>query len=113
MLNFRIVSENSIDYLQATVRIPKRESEICECLTEMYEQGLLCFSFEVTYRPEDTHMATGGARIIDVGPHNALTGVAVVSKPAYAESVALDLVAELKDGGELTAAGRGEKIQIV
>jgi len=111
MINFRIETENGIDYLQATARIPKRESEICECLTEMYEQGLLCFSFEVTYRMSDTHLGENGAQIIDIGPHNALTGVAVVSRPAYAESVALDLVAELKDGGELTAE-RGETMPI-
>ena len=73
----------------------------------MYEQGLLCFSFEVKYLPDDTHMGSGGATIIDLGPHNTLTGVAVVSKPAYAEAVALDLVAELKDGGESTTE-RGE-----
>lgn len=107
MINFRVVTENGIDYLQATARIPKREDEICQCISEMYEQGLLCFSFEVKYLPDDTHMGAGGATIIDLGPHNTLTGVAVVSKPAYAEAVALDLVAELKDGGESTTE-RGE-----
>lgn len=38
---------------------------------------------------------------------NALAGVAIVSVPAYQESIALDLVAELEDGGEPTAE-RGE-----
>lgn len=107
MLNFRIVTEDGIDYLQATARIPKRESEICECISDLFEQGRLAFSFEVKYLPEDTHLTADGARIIDVGPHNAMTGVAVVSKPAYPEAVSLDLVAELLDGGEPTAE-RGE-----
>ena len=108
MLNFRVETEDDVDYLRATARIPKRETEICEAVTEMYDEGLLCFSFEVKYLTDDTHIAEGGARIIDVGPHNALTGCAIVSVPACREAVALDLVAELKDGGELTAIDRGE-----
>lgn len=108
MLNFRVETEDDVDYLRATARIPKREAEICEAVTEMFNEGLLCFSFEVKYLTEDTHIAEGGARIIDVGPHNALTGCAIVSVPACREAVALDLVAELKDGGELTATERGE-----
>lgn len=108
MLNFRVDTEDDVDYLRATARIPKRETEICEAITEMYNEGLLCFSFEVKYLTDDTHIAEGGARIIDVGPHNALTGCAIVSVPACREAVALDLVAELKDGGELTATERGE-----
>ncbi len=105
--NFRVFTEDGIDYLQATARIPKRESEICDRITELYEMGALCFSFEVKYRQEDTHVVNGGGRVIDVGEHNALTGVAVVSRPACENSVALDLVAELADGEE-AEANRGE-----
>lgn len=107
LTNFRMVNEDGVEYLQATARVPKRESEICERLTEMYEMGKLCFSFEVVYRVEDTHLGANGANIIDVGPNNAILGLAVVSRPAYQTSVALDLVAELDDGGEPTAE-RGE-----
>jgi hypothetical protein len=107
LFNYRMITEDGIDYLQATARIPKRESEICECVSEMYEKGLLCFSFEVKYNPADTHLTMQGAQIIDVGPHNVLCGVAIVSKPAYPDSVALDLVAELRENGEPTGE-RGE-----
>lgn len=108
LLNFRIETENSIDYLRATARIPKRESEICDAICDMYSKGLLCFSYEIKYQTDHTHRAEDGTLVIDVGPHNALTGLAIVSTPAYPDAVALDLVAELKDGGELTATERGE-----
>lgn len=107
-MNFRVESEDGIDYLRATARIPKREAEICEAVCELYNMGMLCFSFEVKYQTDYTHLADGGVRVIDVGPHNALTGAAIVTTPAYPDAVALDLVAELQDGGELTATERGE-----
>lgn len=112
LLNFRSEDEDGLVSLYATARIPKRETEICESITELYNMGALCFSFEVKYRSEDTH-DMNGALIIDAAEHNSITGVAVVTNPAFASSVALDLVAEADESidadSEMTAE-RGETV---
>ena len=85
--------DDGITSLYATARVPKRESEICACLYELYLSDSLSFSFEVRYNPEHT-VEKDGVRFITEHPDNCLCGVAVVSVPAYETSVALDLVAE-------------------
>lgn len=77
-------------------RIPKREEEICAAICELYSYGQLNFSFEITYVPEATR-CEGSVMYVDADPRNALTGMAVVSVPAYPEATALNLVAEAND----------------
>lgn len=68
-------------------RVPKRESDICQCIAELYESGALGFSFEITCNKEDT-VVKDGVRYVDVSPRNLLTGMAIVSHPACEEAVA-------------------------
>lgn len=85
--------DDGVTSLYATARVPRRESEICECLQELYADNNLSFSFEVKFNPEGA-IWKNGIRFITDHPDNALCGVAVVSVPAYESAVALDLVAE-------------------
>lgn len=79
--------------LIAEGRIPKRESDICNALMELYNCGQLNFSFEIKYEKDATEEKEG-VLYVKQNENNALTGVAVVSVPAYKESVALNMVAE-------------------
>lgn len=87
--------DDGITSLYATARVPKRETDICSCLYELYLSNSLAFSFEVRFNPEYC-IEKGGVRFITDHPDNCLTGVAVVSVPAYESAVALDLVASKK-----------------
>ena len=93
MLNFRKVNDEYGISLIGEARIPKREQTICERVIELYERGELNFSFEIRYT-EDHIVRMNGITYIDAAEHNAITGMAIVSVPAYDESFALSLVAE-------------------
>jgi len=90
---FRKEKDGQVSRLIATARIPKREADICYHLANMYEQDILCFSFEVAYVLADT-VVEQGTRFVDASDRNFIFGMTVVSKPAYEESVSLRLVAE-------------------
>ena len=79
--------------LLAEARFPKRETEICEKIMELYEANKLNFSFEISYM-SDAVSKEDGVLYIQADEHNMLTGLAIVSVPAYEEAVALSLVAE-------------------
>lgn len=79
--------------LLAEARFPKREAEICEKILELYDAGSLNFSFEISYIPSAV-VRKDGVLYIQANEHNMLTGLAIVSVPAYEEAVALSLVAE-------------------
>lgn len=85
--------------LYGEARVPKREADICEALMDMYASGNLNFSFEITYIPENT-VYKDGTLYVDAAETNALTGMAVVSIPAYPEATALALVAQQNDLNE-------------
>lgn len=55
--------------------------------------GSLNFSFEIRYSPDAT-VEFDGVSYVDVADTNFLTGMTIVSVPAYPESVARSLVAE-------------------
>lgn len=89
----KVVDEYGVS-LYGEARIPKREEQVCECVTELYNMGILSFSFEIRYCPDDT-VNIDGVSYVDVSEQNSLTGMAIVSVPAYQESVAFSLVAEV------------------
>lgn len=93
--------------LMGEARIPKREADVCQCVLELYNIAALNFSFEIKYVPDNT-VVIEGVRYVDAADTNALTGMAIVSTPAYRESTALSLVAEEKaDGAEAENATEG------
>lgn len=72
-------------------RITKRSEAVCDAIERLYEEDSLNFSFEISAGVVEV---VDGITIVDANPENELTGMAVVSVPAYPESKALDLVAE-------------------
>lgn len=93
MQNFRKVEDEYGISLIGEARLPKREYTICERVAELYDRGELNFSFEIRYT-EDHVIQKDGVLYIDAAEHNVITGMAIVSVPAYEESFALSLVAE-------------------
>lgn len=91
--NLRRVNDEYGVSLIGQARIPKREEDVCNALMELYSRGILKFSFEIQYA-SDAAVEENGVLYVDANEMNALTGVAVVSIPAYDESVALKLVAQ-------------------
>lgn len=84
-------------YLVGYARIMKRHADICAAVNDLYCQGKLLFSFEIScrnYRKED------GIIVIDADERNFLEGAAIVSDPACPEAEALQLVAECLEGDE-------------
>lgn len=68
--------------------------------------GDLNFSFEIKYT-EDNVIKENGVLYIDAGEHNVITGMAIVSIPAYDESFALSLVAEEREDAKGEEAYEG------
>ena len=95
--NFRKVEDDYGISLLAEGRIPKREAWVCERLMELYERGALNFSFEILYSKDDV-VIKDGVQYVDVSENNHMTGIAVVSVPAYEESTSLSMVAEEQGG---------------
>ena len=91
--NFEKVEDEYGISLIAEARFPKRDAEICEKIVELYDANKLNFSFEISYMP-DAVQKEDGVLYIQADEHNMLTGLAIVSVPAYEEAVALSLVAE-------------------
>lgn len=97
--------------LIAEGRIPKREAEVCNALMDLYKGGQLNFSFEIRY-VKDATVEKDGVLYVEENRENALTGVAVVSVPAYKESVALNLVAEKTEESKTEAEGVENKMTL-
>ena len=99
MLSFeRVDGSNGVVSLVFTARVMKRYKKICNALEQLYNDGKLKFSFEVScgsYTEEDD-----GTIVIDADESNYLEGAAVVTLPACEEAVALELVAECLGEGD-------------
>lgn len=93
LCNFEMVEDEYGVSLLAEARFPKRETLMCEKVMELYEQNALNFSFEISYMP-DAVTVKDDVLYIEASERNMLTGLAIVSVPAYEEAVALSLVAE-------------------
>ena len=97
------VNDEGIVSLYAEARIPKRESEICDRLQELFTIGGLNVSFEVKYNPSNV-IEKDGVRFVDAGEGNSLTGMCIVSVPACPDANAREMVAEAVNAEETTEA---------
>lgn len=93
---FRADVKEGVTTLYGTARIPKRQTQLCQRLAEMYAAGKLHVSFEVRFDPEKT-VEMDGVRFVDAGDKNYLSGMCVVSVPAFKNADALNMVAERQD----------------
>lgn len=88
-------------YLIGYARIPKRNKKLSKAITELFADGALKFSFEISvgeYEELDDDTI-----LIDASENNYLEGTAIVTFPACEDAVALELVAQKADdakGGE-------------
>lgn len=82
-------------YLIGYARIQKRNKAICKAIGELFADGSLNFSFEITCGSYE-ELDDGTIRI-DAAEDNFLEGMAIVSFPACEDATALELVAELTD----------------
>lgn len=89
--SFEMVEEDDCTALIGTARVPKRNKAVQTALADLFEEGRLTFSFEIMAREV---IRTGGVLTVDAAEGNALIGMAVVSTPAYPDSLALELVAQ-------------------
>lgn len=90
ILSFEAVEEDGETVLYGTARIEKSHKELVETIVEMYEEGILFFSFEIIaskFRRE------GDMIYVGADPDNRLTAMCIVSIPAYKEARAIRLVA--------------------
>jgi len=76
-------------------RIPKRNKKLSKAISELFAEGALKFSFELSvgeYEELDDETI-----LIDASDNNYLEGTAIVTYPACEEAVALELVAQKAD----------------
>lgn len=92
ILSFEAAEEDGETVLYGTARIDKTHQEICETIVEMYNEGSLCFSFEISAAKVSRQ---GEYVYIGADPDNRLTAMCVVSIPAYSEAKAIKLVASM------------------
>lgn len=94
-------------YLVGYARLPKRNKAVCKAISELFADGNLKFSFEITCG-EYTKMPDG-TRVIDASDANYFEGEAVVTFPACEDAVALELVAECLGKGDEDMADEKNK----
>lgn len=79
-------------YLVGYARIPKRNKKLSKAISELFADGALKFSFELSvgeYEELDDDTI-----LIDASENNYLEGTAIVTYPACEDAVALELVAQ-------------------
>ena len=79
-------------YLIGYARVLKRNKETCAAIAELFAEGGLKFSFEISCG--SYKRLSDGTTEIAADPSNYLEGCAIVSSPACREAVAYQLVAE-------------------
>ena len=79
-------------------RVLKRNKKVCKAISELFAEGNLKFSFEITCG--EYEKMTDGTILIDASERNYLEGMAIVSMPACPDAVALELVAEITGIGK-------------
>ena len=85
-------------HLIGYARIPKRNQKLSNAIAELFAQGRLKFSFEVSVGEYDEN--DDGTITIDASENNYLEGTAIVTYPACEDAVALELVAQRADAQE-------------
>lgn len=74
-------------------RVMKRNKRVCKAIGELFAEGALKFSFEISCGTYET--LDDDTILIDAADNNFIEGMCIVSFPACPEAVALELVAEI------------------
>ena len=94
-------------YLVGYARIPKRNKKLSKAISELFADGALKFSFELSVG-EYTEL-DDDTILIDASENNYLEGTAIVTYPACEDAVALELVAQQADE---TRKGESEMAEV-
>lgn len=97
-VDFEKVNDEFGVSLIGEARVYKRKSKVTDAISTLFSENKLAFSFEIiagSVTIEDGVLTVGDS------DKNDLIGLAVVSKPAFAEAIALSLVAEQKSKEEV------------
>lgn len=108
-VDFEKVNDEYGVSLIGEARVYKRNKKVTEALLNLYRENNLSFSFEIiagAVTVEDGIMTVGDS------DKNQIIGMALVSRPAYAEAVALSLVAEEKEDSKKRYAAAMEHAHI-
>lgn len=95
-------------YLVGYARIPKRDSKLSKAIAELFADGSLKFSFEIS--AGDCQELEDKTILIDVSENNFLEGTAIVTFPACEDAVALEFVAQHE--ADDTRKGDGEMAEV-
>lgn len=79
-------------------RVMKRNKRVCKAIGELFAEGALKFSFEISCGSYE--VLDDDTILIDAADNNFIEGMCIVSFPACPEAVALDLVAEINSIGK-------------
>lgn len=79
-------------------RVMKRNRRVCKAIGELFAEGALKFSFEISCGSYTE--LEDGTLLIDAADNNFIEGMCIVSFPACPEAVALELVAEINGIGK-------------
>lgn len=85
--------ENGEVALVGYARVMKRNKRVCKAIGELFAEGALKFSFEISCGTYET--LDDDTILIDAADNNFIEGMCIVSFPACPEAVALELVAEI------------------
>lgn len=85
--------ENGEVALVGYARVMKRNKRVCKAIGELFAEGALKFSFEISCGTYET--LDDDTILIDAAENNFIEGMCIVSFPACPEAVALELVAEI------------------
>ena len=95
-------------YLVGYARIPKRNKKLSKAISELFADGALKFSFELSVGEYEE--LEDDTILIDASENNYLEGTAIVTYPACEDAVALELVAQ-KNTDE-TRKGESEMAEV-
>lgn len=104
----KVTDENGECALIGYARVLKRFKKVCKAIGELFAEGSLKFSFEISCGSyEELEDKT---IMIDASENNYLEGMAIVSMPACPDAVALELVAEINNIGKEADVMENEEI---
>lgn len=92
---FSLREEEGETVMYGKARIEKNRADVCEAIEELYEEGKLFFSFEITAADISVDPKTKEVHI-GASDNNHLTAMCIVSEPAYEGATAITFVAEME-----------------
>lgn len=107
-VDFTTNQNGEILELLGECRVPKRFEKTTVALQELFDEGNLQFSYEVSV---GEYTSTDGIKFVDKSPKNSIFAMAVVSNPAVVSAKALTLCAALEEDFNLNLGNGGMDMQ--